>query len=887
MTNRFPVIANSDIRRLEELAEGDNLNLSGSGIYDGSGVGIEGQQLYSTGSGVEWKDQPTEYDTLYSISAEDGASGKKIIRLTSGGPLASAGNITDDITLVAGDNITLDRNGDEITINSSYIDTDTITRVRGNISGTYVNGDITLLPQGSTFITQSGNNITIGSTDTNTITRIKGGASGNLVFGDLTFLGTNGTSITQSGNTISVDSFDTITRLKASSFIGEYLTGDVTFTGGGATTITQNDTDISITSINTTYGLNVANINESTKAIRLTGSNNTDFDVNLISGAGISLSTDSNNITISADTSNLFLDDIANVTETLPVSGHVLQYNGTNWINGLLSYSNIENTPTLATVATSGSYNDLSNTPALATVATSGSYNDLSNLPTLVVDASDLTDTTNRFFSGAYDDLSGSPLLATVATSGSYNDLSNTPALATVATSGSYNDLSNLPVVPEISSYNISAITNVNGAAVRLNESVSDTNSEVIIVSGNGIDVTRTNDTSITVSSTLTGIPAGVTLTSSSISFVGTNLSNIFATSLIVQNPTANRTLTVPNASGTITIDSTNKTYSINAIDSDSRHFESRLGLRGSNTGADSYTIVAGVNGLRVGIDTVAGGQQSSFINSLTITPPPAVHIGTNPPVWAKNGDLWYDNVTGVLKIFDESLFPAGATVVNYFQAVDQGGSRFFADAIPPVNIPSIGQFVVGPGIPSGANIVSIFNGSGNNVGWFNLNTGVSTNIPHNATLRIYNTNPNVNINNIWRTLYEPIPSNKLLQDRLNITGTTQLLAIDGGQNINLPCPKTFALLKINTDIPAWITIYSSVDARSNDANREYNVAASPNSGVIADITTTALKPTVFLTPGVIGFNENNTDEIYIRVVNKSNNAEEIDYNLTVLSLQA
>jgi len=823
MTNRFPVIANSDIRRLEELAEGDNLNLSGSGIYDGSGVGIEGQQLYSTGSGVEWKDQPTEYDTLYSISAEDGASGKKIIRLTSGGPLASAGNITDDITLVAGDNITLDRNGDEITINSSYIDTDTITRVRGNISGTYVNGDITLLPQGSTFITQSGNNITIGSTDTNTITRIKGGASGNLVFGDLTFLGTNGTSITQSGNTISVDSFDTITRLKASSFIGEYLTGDVTFTGGGATTITQNDTDISITSINTTYGLNVANINESTKAIRLTGSNNTDFDVNLISGAGISLSTDSNNITISADTSNLFLDDIANVTETLPVSGHVLQYNGTNWINGLLSYSNIENTPTLATVATSGSY----------------------------------------------------------------NDLSNTPALATVATSGSYNDLSNLPVVPEISSYNISAITNVNGAAVRLNESVSDTNSEVIIVSGNGIDVTRTNDTSITVSSTLTGIPAGVTLTSSSISFVGTNLSNIFATSLIVQNPTANRTLTVPNASGTITIDSTNKTYSINAIDSDSRHFESRLGLRGSNTGADSYTIVAGVNGLRVGIDTVAGGQQSSFINSLTITPPPAVHIGTNPPVWAKNGDLWYDNVTGVLKIFDESLFPAGATVVNYFQAVDQGGSRFFADAIPPVNIPSIGQFVVGPGIPSGANIVSIFNGSGNNVGWFNLNTGVSTNIPHNATLRIYNTNPNVNINNIWRTLYEPIPSNKLLQDRLNITGTTQLLAIDGGQNINLPCPKTFALLKINTDIPAWITIYSSVDARSNDANREYNVAASPNSGVIADITTTALKPTVFLTPGVIGFNENNTDEIYIRVVNKSNNAEEIDYNLTVLSLQA
>jgi hypothetical protein len=887
MANRFPVIANSDIRRLEELTEGDNLNLSGSGIYDGSGVGNEGQQLYSTGDGVEWRNQPVEYDTLYSISALDGTTGKKIIRLTSGGPLASAGNITDDITLVAGDNVSLDRTGDEILISSSYVDTDTITRVRGNTSGTYTSGDVTLLPQGSTFITQNGNNITIGSTDTNTITRIKGGASGSFVFGDVSFLGTNGTTVSQSGNTISIDSFDTITRIKASSFVGEYLTGDITLTGGGATNIVQNESNISITSVNTTYGLNTSNIDSTTKAIRLTASDNTNFDVNLKSGSGIALSLDNNSITISADTSNLFLDDIANVVETLSVEGHVLQYNGSNWVNGVLSYSNLSNTPNLATVATSGSYNDLSNTPNLATVATSGSYNDLLNLPTLVVDANDLTDITNRFFSGNYSDLSGSPVLATVATSGSYNDLSNTPNLATVATSGSYNDLNDLPIVPELSNYNISAITDTNGAALRLNESVSGINSNVIIVSGSGITVSKVNDNAISISSTLNGIPTGVTLTSSSISFIGTNLSNTFSTSLIVQNPTANRSLTIPNASGTIIIDSTNKTYSINAINTDSRHFESRFGLKGSNTGADSYAVISGVGGLKVGIDSVAGAQQSSFINSLTITPPPSVYIGTSAPAWAKNGDLWYNNVTGVLRIFDESLFPSGANVVNYFQAVDQGGSRFFADAPPPVDIPSIGQFVVGPGIPTGANIVSIFNGSGSSVGWFNLNVGVTTNIPHNATLRIYNTNPNININNIWRVLYEPVSSNKLLKERNIISGSTQLLAVDGGQNINLLAPKTFALLKVNTDVPAWITIYSSNEARSNDANREYNVTPPANSGIIADISTTSINPSIFLTPGIIGFNENDNEEIYIRVVNKSNTAQEINYNLTVLGLQA
>ena len=48
-----------------------------------------------------------------------------------------------------------------------------------------------------------------------------------------------------------------------------------------------------------------------------------------------------------------------------------------------IPYSYISGTPTLATVATSGSYNDLLNKPSLKAVATSGNYNDLSNKPTI------------------------------------------------------------------------------------------------------------------------------------------------------------------------------------------------------------------------------------------------------------------------------------------------------------------------------------------------------------------------------------------------------------------------------------------------------------------------------------------------------------------------
>jgi hypothetical protein len=54
-------------------------------------------------------------NTTYSISAEDGTTGKKIIRLTASG----SGSGSDDVTLVAGSNVTLNRTGDEITISAT------------------------------------------------------------------------------------------------------------------------------------------------------------------------------------------------------------------------------------------------------------------------------------------------------------------------------------------------------------------------------------------------------------------------------------------------------------------------------------------------------------------------------------------------------------------------------------------------------------------------------------------------------------------------------------------------------------------------------------------------------------------------------------------------
>lgn len=71
-------------------------------------------------------------------------------------------------------------------------------------------------------------------------------------------------------------------------------------------------------------------------------------------------------------------------------------------------------------------------------VKTKMSYDDLLNMLSLATVAA----------SGAYSDLTGKPSLAAVATSGAYSDLSGKPSLATVATSGVYADLTSKPSIP-------------------------------------------------------------------------------------------------------------------------------------------------------------------------------------------------------------------------------------------------------------------------------------------------------------------------------------------------------------------------------------------------------------------------------------------------------
>jgi hypothetical protein len=214
-------------------------------------------------------------------------------------------------------------------------------------------------------------------------------------------------------------------------------------------------------------------------------------------------------VTVTGGVGATNLDGLSDVAISSPLAGQVLKYNGTNFVNAKLDYSELNGPPTLATVATTGNYNDLSNKPNIPTdlngftdstnLLFDKQYGSLLGLPSIPQSVADLLDTdivslSNNdilVWNGVYwinDQLSlvdlgiadgtngqvlttdgaGNFSFTTVAGagggfSGDYNDLTNTPAIPTTTSeltndsgfitladipagfSGDYNDLTNTP----------------------------------------------------------------------------------------------------------------------------------------------------------------------------------------------------------------------------------------------------------------------------------------------------------------------------------------------------------------------------------------------------------------------------------------------------------
>ena len=127
------------------------------------------------------------------------------------------------------------------------------------------------------------------------------------------------------------------------------------------------------------------------------------------------------------------------------------------------------------------------------------------------------------------------------------------------------------------------------------------------------------------------------------------------------------------------------------------------------------------------------------------------------------------------------------------------------------------------------------------------------------------------------------------LQSRTTAQGTTANIGVDDSADIVIACAKTYVLHKIETNVPAWVTVYTDGNSRANDSTRNYTNDPLPGSGVIAEVITTENNPQQILTPGVIGFNNDTTPgtDVYLKVVNKGTASVAITVTLTYLQLEA
>lgn len=94
-------------------------------------------------------------------------------------------------------------------------------------------------------------------------------------------------------------------------------------------------------------------------------------------------------------------------------------------------------------------------------------------------------------------------------------------------------------------------------------------------------------------------------------------------------------------------------------------------------------------------------------------------------------------------------------------------------------------------------------------------------------------------------------------------------------------------LVKIETDINAWVVFYPTAADRTADAARGYGVDPALGSGVLAEYWVTAGTP-VYATPGTIYFNNDTTvaDAIYVAVRDQSSNNVNAEITVTAFAHQ-
>jgi hypothetical protein len=310
-----------------------------------------------------------------------------------------------------------------------------------------------------------------------------------------------------------------------------------------------------------------------------------------------------------------------------------------------------------------------------------------------------------------------------------------------------------------------------------------------------------------------------------------------------------------------VTLDSTdsNTTYSVSAVDGTTGKKIIRLTAGGSGSGTDDVTLVAGTN-----VSLARTGDEitinSSFIDTNTtygISAETAVGGGVNFRLTGSGSDETTDDIKFVAASANLTITRTDANTIT-FDAIAQGAG---ADGNTTYSISAV------DGTDATKKLIRLT--SANPSGTDDVTLVAGTNIT------------------LSRTNDEITISSQAALSRNTLSGTTSSLAANATGTINITGYKSYALFKIETSASAWVRLYTDASSRTADSTRSEGNDPLPGSGVIAEARTNGAE-TVLITPGTIGFNNDNTvsDTIYVAVTNRSGSTQTITVTLTALRLE-
>ena len=122
---------------------------------------------------------------------------------------------------------------------------------------------------------------------------------------------------------------------------------------------------------------------------------------------------------------------------------------------------------------------------------------------------------------------------------------------------------------------------------------------------------------------------------------------------------------------------------------------------------------------------------------------------------------------------------------------------------------------------------------------------------------------------------------------RTTASATTGSIGAGTTVNVTITGYPTYALQKIGISSAAWVVLYTDEDSRTADVSRSHLTDPNPGSGVIAEVYTTNTGiSTFFMSPGIIGWNDAEDNNIFARVTNNEVSSANITVTLTVLKLE-